>query len=390
MACSTPAARRVIPLRWTLKCTAHCSVLLAAIALPFASTAQEPEKKPAAAARPALTVTVTRPESRDMPVRLAANGSISAWQEALLGAEISGLRLAEVRADVGDTVKKGQVLAVLASEAVEADIAQVRAVLAEAEAAHAEARADADRARAVQGTGALSEQQISQLLTTEKTAAARVTSQRAALDQQLLRLKYTRIVASDSGIVSARNATLGAVVTPGQELFRLIRQSRLEWRAEVTAADLALVRTGQAVTVRARTGNGDAGAPAVQGRVRLIGPTVDAQTRNAIVYVELQGALAAGLRPGMFATGAFEIGAKPALTLPQASLVLRDGFSYVFVLGAGNRVTQTKVQLGRREGDRFEVVSGVQAGQTLVASGAAFLTDGDTVRIGEAAKPAAK
>lgn len=341
-----------------------------------------------AAVRPALTVTVTHPESREMPVRLAANGTIAAWQEALLGAEINGLRLAEVRADVGDTVKKGQVLAVLASEAIEADVAQARAALAQAEATLAEARADADRARAVQGTGALSEQQIVQLLTAEKTAAARVGVQRAALDQQLVRLNYTRVVASDSGVISARGATLGAIVAPGQELFRLIRQSRLEWRAEVTAADLSLVRVGQTVSVRARASSGE--GHTAQGRVRLIGPTVDAQTRNAIVYVELQGALAAGLRPGMFATGDFVIGAKPALTIPQASLVLRDGFSYVFVLGANNRVTQTKVQLGRREGDRFEVVSGVDAGQTLVASGAAFLADGDTVRVSDNTKPAAK
>ena len=361
---------------------------LCTLAFPAPAAAQEPAKKPVAAVRPALTVTVTRPESREMPVRLAANGTIAAWQEALLGAEINGLRLAEVRADVGDTVKKGQVLAVLASEAIEADVAQARAALAQAEATLAEARADADRARAVQGTGALSEQQIVQLLTAEKTAAARVGVQRAALDQQLVRLNYTRVVASDSGVISARSATLGAIVAPGQELFRLIRQSRLEWRAEVTAADLSLVRVGQTVSVRARASSGE--GHTAQGRVRLIGPTVDAQTRNAIVYVELQGALTAGLRPGMFATGDFVIGAKPALTIPQASLVLRDGFSYVFVLGANNRVTQTKVQLGRREGDRFEVVSGVDAGQTLVASGAAFLADGDTVRLSDNTKPAAK
>jgi RND family efflux transporter MFP subunit len=210
----------------------------------------------------------------------------------------------------------------------------------------------------------------------------------------LLRLKYTRIVASDSGIVSARSATLGTVVTQGQELFRLIRQSRLEWRAEVTAADLALVRTRQAVTVRVRSnGAADQAAAAggtTQGRVRLIGPTVDAQTRNALVYVELPGALAAGMRPGMFASGEFHLGSKPALTIPQASLVLRDGFNYVFVLGAGNRVTQTKVQLGRREGERFEVLSGIADSQTLIASGAAFLADGDTVRVGDAAAPEPK
>ncbi len=356
-----------------------------AIGLAAPAPAQEPATKPAAAVRPALTVTVVRPQMIDMPVRLAANGSIAAWQEALLGAEIGGLRLAEIRADVGDTVKKGQVLAILASETIDADVAQARAALAQAEAANAEARADADRARAVQGTGALSEQQIMQLLTAEKSAAARLASQRAALNQQLLRLKYTRVVASDSGIISARNATLGAVAAQGQELFRLIRQSRLEWRAEVTAADLALVRVRQAVTVRVRSNAAGEQGATTQGRVRLIGPTVDAQTRNALVYVELPGALAASMRPGMFASGEFHIGSRPALTIPQASLVLRDGFNYVFVLGAANRVTQTKVQLGRREGERFEVLSGIDAGQTLVAAGAAFLADGDTVRVGDAA-----
>jgi len=364
--------------------------LLAALLMVAAGTvlAQDAAKKAAAPARPALTVTTTQAQTIDMAVRLAANGSIAAWQEASLGAELNGLRIAEVRADVGTHVKKGQVLAVLAAETIEADIAQARAALAQAEASLAEARTDAGRARAVQGTGALSEQQIEQLLTAEKTAAARVAVQHATLDQQLLRLKFTRVLASDSGIISARGATLGAIVAPGQELFRLIRQSRLEWRAEVTAADLSLVRAGQTVNVRARASGSD--GLVTQGRVRLIGPTVDAQTRNAIVFVELPNAFAAGLRPGMFANGDFQIGAKPALTIPQAALVLRDGFSYVFVIGGGNRVTQTKVQLGRRESDRFEVLSGVEANQTLVASGAAFLADGDTVRVSEPTKPAAK
>lgn len=364
-----------------------CVHFAAAIALPAA--AQAPAKPSVAAVRPALTVTTARPQSVDLPVRLSANGSIAAWQEALLGAEINGLRLAEVRADVGDAVKKGQVLAVLAAEAIEADVAQARAALAQAEAAVAETRADADRARAVQGTGALSDQQIVQMITAEKTAAARLAVQRAALDQQLLRLKYTRIVASDNGVISARSATLGAVVAQGQELFRLIRQSRLEWRAEVPAADLAQLRTGQAVTVRVRA-SGTVGDISQRGRVRVIAPAVDAQTRNAIVYVDLPGALAAGLRPGMFASGEFHLGSRPALTLPQAALVARDGFNYVFVLGSGNRVVQTKVQTGRREGDRFEVLSGIEAGQTLVAAGAAFLADGDTVRVNDTAAPAAK
>src|SRR6185295_10618102 len=101
-----------------------------------------------------------------------------------------------------------------------------------------------------------------------------------------------------------------------------------------------------------------------QGRVRMLGPVVDAQTRNALVYVDLQGAQQAGFRPGMFASGDIAIGRKSALTVPQQALALREGFSYVFVVGPDSRVAQVKVQLGRREGDRYEVVSGLKGDET--------------------------
>jgi RND family efflux transporter MFP subunit len=176
---------------------------------------------------------------------------------------------------------------------------------------------------------------------------------------------------------------VGAVVPAGQELFRLIRGSRLEWRAEVAASDLALLKPGQPVKVTA------AGAPPVVGKVRMVAPTVDAATRNGIVYVDLpQPAL---LKAGMFARGEFETGSSSALTLPQTAVLLRDGFSYVFKLGADNRVSQTKVAVGRRAGERIEITSGLEPGARVVASGAGFLSDGDTVRVVEApaAKPAA-
>lgn len=341
-----------------------------------AQTAQTAQPGASPAARPSMTVTVVQPQSAVLPVKLMANGNVAAWQEAIIGAEINGLRVTEIRADVGSTVRRGQVLAVLQNETIEAEAAQARAAVAEAEAALAEARVNAGRARAIQGEGAFSEQQIAQWLTAEKTAEARLAAQRAMLNQHLLRLKYTRVTASDDGIVSARLATLGAVAAQGQEMFRLIRQSRLEWRAEVTSADLSRIRQGQAVSVRAGGAN-------IAGRVRLAAPTVDAQTRNAMVYVDLPGAFAAGLRPGMFTSGEFQIDSAPGLVLPQAAVVARDGFQFVFVMDAVKRVKLTKVQIGRRDGANLEVLSGVTAAQTVVVSGAAFLADGDTVRVNE-------
>nr|MBP7491832.1 biotin/lipoyl-binding protein [Rhodoferax sp.] len=143
------------------------------------------------AAKPSLTVSLTPASSGQMPVTLLANGSVAAWQEASVGAQVSGLRIEELHAQVGDTVKRGQLLATLSSDAIEADLALARAMLAEATAVAAEASANADRARVVQGTGALSAQLINQFLAGEMTAKARVESDKAQRDVQQLRRNHT-------------------------------------------------------------------------------------------------------------------------------------------------------------------------------------------------------
>lgn len=334
--------------------------------------AAQPEA-PRAPVRAALTVNLVQPQRASLPLRVPANGTVHPWQEAVLGAEGGPWRLAEVRAAVGDTVKRGQVLAVFAGELVQADVELARAGVAEAEAVLAEMAAKAQRARELQPTGVLSTEQVQQALTAERTAQARLQAQRAALQLQQLREKQLQVLASDDGVISARSATVGAVVPPGQELFRLIRQGRLEWRAEVAAADLAQLRPGHAVRVQ------PTGAASVTGRLRMVAPTVDAASRNGLVYVDLPAA--PGLRAGTFARGEFETGATSALTLPQSAVVMREGFAYVFRLGPGDRVVQTKVEVGRRAGDRVEVLAGLDAAARVVASGAGFLADGDTVKV---------
>src|SRR5450830_401349 len=192
----------------------------ALIASPATSAADD--KK--AQLKPALTVTTTRPAPARLPIQLAANGNIAAWQEAVIGSETGGYRLNEVRVNVGDVVKKGQVLAVFSADSVNADVAQARAALLETRANAAEAAANEARARTLQTSGALSAQQISQYMTAEQTANARIAASQATLNAQQLRLKYTQVVAPDSGIISARSATVGSVVGVGTELFRMIRQ----------------------------------------------------------------------------------------------------------------------------------------------------------------------
>ena len=333
----------------------------------------------------ALTVSAVQPSNGSLALKLAANGNVAAWQEASIGAEASGLRLTQVLVNVGDTVKKGQLLATFAGDAVQADVAQAKAALMEAQANALDAAGNAERARTLQNTGALSTQQINQYLTAEKTAAARVQAAQATLSAQGVRTQNTQVRAPDNGVISARGATVGAVVGGGTELFRMIRGGRLEWRAEVTSNEIASIKPGSKAKVTAASG------AQVEGTVRTIAPTIDAVTRNALVYVDLPAtAGVAGVKAGMFAKGEFALGAADALTLPQQALVLRDGFTYAMRVESNNKVSQVKLETGRRVGDAVEIKQGAKTSDRFVASGASFLADGDTVKVVDAKTAGAK
>ena len=323
--------------------------------------------------KPALTVTTITPSVAEWPMILNASGDIEAWQEALIGSEINGLRLTEVKVNVGDTVQRGQLLATFYDVTVKADVAQALAAVAETEAMLSEARANADRTRKKESPGVFSDKQVKEYLRGEQTTAARLESARAQLVNQKARLEQTRLVAADDGLISARTATVGAVVSSGQELFRLIRHNRLEWRAQVTTAELPRLQVGQQVTLTAP------GGIEAKGVVRMVAPTVDPRTRMAIVYVDVPSDK--GLKAGMFARGDFELGKTTVMTLPQSAIVQREGFNYVYQIGPDNKVTQIKVGVGRRLDDQIEITDGLHQQAKVAATGAAFLADGDTVRV---------
>ncbi len=374
--------------RSTLVIVLLAVVVLAALAFFLlrgkpADGAPAKSKTAAAAPKPALTVSIAAPETSELTNTLSANGNVAAWQEASVGSESNGLRLAEVRVNVGDVVKKGQVLATFSPETVNADVAQAKATVAEAKANAADAAGNAARARTLEKTGALSQQQINQYQTIEQTAKAKVEAALAALAVQQVRGRNTQVLAPDNGVISARTATVGSVVAAGTELFKLIRGGRLEWRAEVTASELGRIAPGTPVTLEGASG------AVVQGKVRTIAPTVDPQTRNALVYVDLPTVQQNNaIKAGMFARGDFLLGRSNAWTVPQAAIVPRDGFNYLLLLQPDNHVVQRKIETGRRVGDRVEVTTKLPADAKVVVQGAGFLNDGDLVRVApEEGKP---
>lgn len=323
--------------------------------------------------RPALTVELARPETANWVRSLSANGNVAAWQEAVIGAEVAGYRIAEVLVDVGAQVRKGQVLARIDASTMASEVAEARAAVAELEASVAEARANAKRAEELQARGFYSQQMKTQYQTAEQGAAARLAAARARLQAAELRLGRTNVQAPDDGVISGRAATVGSLTQAGQELFRLIRGGRLEWRAEVPSADLAALRPGMPAQL---TGPGGETVP---GRVRSVAPSVNPESRNGIVYVDLEPSPA--VRAGMFARGEFQLGEATALTVPASALVLRDGFTYLFRLEGEDRVALTKVTPGRRQGERVEIIEGLPEGAAIVAAGAGFLADNDRVRL---------
>ena len=335
---------------------------------------EKPDNAETTEQKAALTVTVVQPEQQNWKQTFTANGNIAAWQEVVIGSELSGQRLTRVNVNVGDEVKRGQVLAEINSDTIRADLAAAKASYAEAQAVLADAVTNNKRIQQLRNTGAISAQELTQYQTSQATAQARLDASRAQIESNQLRLAQTQVISPDNGVISARTATVGSLAQTGQELFRLIRDHRLEWRAEVTTSDLYKLKQG----MNARIFSPDPAQPAITGKVRIIAPVIDPKTRYGLVYVDLPATQA--VRMGMFVKGEFDLGEKPALTIPQTALLLRDGFAYVFIVGKNNRVAQQKVTVGRRLADRVEILD-LPANVKLVASGTGFLTDGDLVTV---------
>jgi HlyD family secretion protein len=333
-----------------------------------------------AATRPVLTVELITPAQESWQGVLTASGEVAPWQEAIIGAEVTGIRLEQVLVNVGDVVQKGQLLAQFSEDTLRANLAQLDAAVAESKANLINAKADATRADRLEVTGALPQQAIQSYRTQVQVIQAQLTSAQAKRDAQALMLRYARVVAPDDGVISSRSATVGAVTMPGAELFRLVRGNRLEWRAEVPAESLARLAPGMHAIVQTLD------AVQVTGTLRQLSPTVDSATRNGIAYVDLPAD--SGLAGGMYVTGRFMLAAREALVVPESAIVLRDGNRYLMQVNEQNRVQEVKVDTGQRQHNAIEILSQIDHAARFVKSGGAFLSDGDLVQIAAAGSPA--
>jgi len=333
-----------------------------------------------AGAAGALAVTTVPATPRTMARGVTVSGAVSAVEDMQLGVEVSGLRVTSLDVDVGQAVKQGELLLTLDHRTLDADLAQAEAALREADAGAGLARANLARGQQLASGQYISAGQLDELRAARTQAEARLGTARAARDAAALRRSFADLRAPAAGIISKRLVQPGQVVAAGSELLRLIRDGKLEWRAELPASQLAQVGPGDVVRLRGRDGVD------VTGRVRAVSPGVDADTRTGTVYADLPQP--GGLQPGTYLEGRIESGTAQALGVPTAAVVLRDGFPGVFTVDAQGKAQQRRIETGNAEGGWTEVRAGLKPGERVVVEGAGFLTDGDPVRV-VAAKPAA-
>lgn len=371
-------------------------------ALPaISASAEDPaaaDPTPAETNLPAIRVVEVT--ERSLVDRVIVTGTVEAVEEVYVQPQVDGLRIESLKADVGDSVKAGDVLATLATDTlvlqksqllanrakVEAVGAQLEAQLIEAQANEAEAIRQAVRAEGLVKSKAVAVSQAEQLRATATAATARVNSARqgiaankadvkvidAQIDDIDLKLARTDIKTTVDGVVSVRTAKIGAIAAgAGNPLFTLIRDNAVELDADVAEGDLLKLKPGQSVHMTVAGTNTE-----VEGKVRMIEPVINATTRLGTVKIAIDDSSIA--RIGMYASAEVVISERKVLTLPLTAVTAEDGGLVVRRVVDGV-VTMTKVRTGVQDGDFVEIVEGLKAKDIVVEKAGAYVRNGDKV-----------
>lgn len=355
-------------------------------------------KAPVAAPPPA--VSVAKVVEADFTELITVSGSLVPRDEILVAPEIEGFRVLALNVDEGDRVKKGDVLATLVQESLDAQLAQNTASLARASAAIsqtesqiieatarlAEAEANFERAKPLKNSGYLSGSTYDQREASAKTTAAQLKAaedglrlaqaEKQQIEAQRRELMWkranTEVTAPSDGLISRRTARIGGMASGAAEpMFRIVARGEVELDAEVIETELAKITAGQKSKIDV------AGVGDVEGTVRLVSPEVDKLTRLGRVRIFL--GTDPRLRIGSFARGSIATAKSHGLAVPSSAVVFESGGTFVQVVRNG-RVERRAIKTGLIARGLVEVLSGVADGDVVVARAGTFLRDGDAVR----------
>lgn len=331
-------------------------VVLLLAALCVAACGKHEAGRKAAPSLPAAKVKIEAARQDPSTAAEDAPGTVRPVYSAIVAAKVSGT-LMEINADPGRVVKRGDVLARI-------DDREIKARLEGARAALEQATADFGRQEKLHAQRVVTPQEF-------ETAQSKLRAAKAAVDEASSLLAYCVVAAPFDGVVTRRFVQQGDLATPGRALVEVEDPAALRLEAQVPESLISRVRIGDAITVAV-----DAARATVPGKVVEIAPSSDPASRSTLVKIELPKNPA--LRSGMFGRARIPTDAAPSLAVPEGSVLQRGQLEIVFVVRDG--VAQMRiVRTGRREGGRIEIVSGLDAGETVVVDGAPSLMDGQPV-----------
>lgn len=317
-------------------------------------------------------VSVVTLEPRTFESDVSLSGEARPVRDIQVTAQATGVRILQILVDEGDMVRQGQAMARLDTALSNAQTSAAQASVAEAQSAAVRARGEYERAESIRDSGALSTEAIDQRRAAALAADARLAAARAQLAETTARLGGGYVRAPASGLVIDRTADLGSAVA-GQVLFRIAADNRLEVAAQVAEGEALALREGQRATFTLVDGS------TVEGVLRRLPASIDSRTRTGEALFSLPRGTR--VRAGMYLRGRADLPPREVIAIPQSSVLYETGQAYVLVLDETTHVHRINVRLGARDGDWIEVVEGLSGGQRIVGSGAAFLQDGELVRV---------
>lgn len=385
--------------------TAFAALLIAGASLPAASTeAVAPTAVGASAAGDGPRVTVDVARRKELTEKVVVTGTMVPRDEILVGPEIDGFRIVEILAEDGDRVAKGQVLARLDRNTLEAvlaqndaaglradaAIAQAKSQIAQAEAALMQIRQALNRTSQLKQSGFAAQATFENQTQDERASRARLDAARQGLASAeaeranaqaqrreiQLRLGRTEVKAPAAGIILRRSAKVGAVASMAAEpLFRLIADGEIELEAEVPEARISLIHVGDMATTKL-------GETAARGKVRLVSTEIDRTTRLGKIRIAFGNET--GFKVGAFARGIIETRSSVGLVVPLSAVLYGTSGPFVQVV-KDRRIVSTPVTLGIQAEAQVEIAKGMHESQLYVVKAGAFLRDGDAVQPVDAA-----
>lgn len=317
------------------------------------------------------SVRVIKVESRELTGGLVASGVLVSREEASVGSELAGFRVARVLVEEGAVVAAGQPLVQLDNTLIQAQIEQQTALVAQQAVAARQSQLQADRVVGLQGQGVVSEEQLQQRQFQAESSRAALAAQTAILNDFKTRQARMTIRAPVGGRVLERTVRPGDI-SGGGTYFRIARDNLVELDAEVPERSLSTVQVGDGAEVTLPSGK------VVQGKVRLISPRIDAQSRLGRIRVLLP--VSSDLRPGGYGQAAFNSATRKATVVPEAAIRFDAEGASVMVVGEGNRVQQVKIKAGQRSDGYVELLEGPPVGATVVKGAGSFVMSGDVVK----------